>query len=98
MAIINPAYSNQPRQQFKLGLRMSPTINGDKFPGPAVLLEVAPLQFRQQPAGRQSSRLTQEAPLSWEQDMVDPNIRERLAVFLPYLCHPHPYRSSGQRA
>ena len=70
---------------------MSPTIDGGEFPEPAVLLEVAPLQFRQQPAGRQGPRLTQEAPLSWEQSMVDPNIRERLAVLLPYLCHPHPY-------
>ncbi|TKS62414.1 MAG: hypothetical protein EWM73_02490 [Nitrospira sp.] len=78
-------------EQFKLGFRMSPTINGDEFPEPAVLLEVAPLQFRQQPAGRNGSRLTQEAPLSWEQGMVNSNIRERLAVFLPYFRHPQPY-------
>src|SRR6267143_2944192 len=78
-------------EQFKLGSCMSPTIDGGEFPEPAVLLEVTPLQFRQQPTGRQSPRLTQESPLSWEQGMVDPNIRERLTVLHPYLRHPHPY-------
>ena len=69
---------------------MSPAISRGKFPEPAVLLEVAALQFCQYPSGRQGPCLTQETLLSWEQGMVDPNIREHLTVLLPYLHHPHP--------
>src|SRR6185503_17274407 len=57
----------------------------------AVLLEVASLQFRQQLPGWETSRFTQESPLSWKEGMLDPDIREHFAILLPYLRHPHPY-------
>src|SRR4029077_18362089 len=78
-------------KQFKFGFCMSSVIDGDELPEPAVLLEVAPLQFRQDPAGRQDPRLTQEALLSWKQGMVNSNVRECLAVLHPNLRHAHPY-------